>query len=466
MTPSDALFWYAESVLPEFRPIIAGLYLLDRAPDPQRIEAGADLALALVPRLRQRVIEAPLQLGLPEWVEDEHFDRAYHLRHLSLPAPGTQRQLLDLAATLFATPLDRQRPLWESYWIDGLEGGRSAYFFKTHHSVVDGVGSVALLEALTSADPREPPPRVRRRRGKRKKRERGAATTGARLAALAREQIAGSLGLARRAFGAPFATLAHPRASVETAARVVRGLRGVLADAAARTPPRDPLAVEGSGLSRRLDVAEVPLARLKKIKAPLGVSLNDVVLAALAGALRAYHRERRVHADELVCMVPMNLRGQDERDTLGNRVGVFNVVLPVGEPKVERRLARIVEQTRAAKSDRRGAAAPFLVEALTLLPAPAFRWLGRNAIGRVNVACTNVPGVPTRRWMAGARVDAIYPFASVVEGTPLILALVSYAGQMELGIDTDPEAIPDPHRIALLFEEALADLEKLAARAS
>lgn len=145
---------------------------------------------------------------------------------------------------------------------------------------MDGVGSVALLEALTSSDPEEPPPRVRRRRGKRK---RGAATTGARLAALAREQIAGSFGLARRAFEAPFATLAHPRASAAMAARMVRGLRGVLSDAAARTPPRDPLAVEGSGLSRRLDVAEVPLGRLKKIKEPLGVSLNDLVLAALAG---------------------------------------------------------------------------------------------------------------------------------------------------------------------------------------
>ncbi len=460
MTPTDALFWYAETVMPEFRPIIGGLYVLDRPPDPHQIEVGADAALALVPRLRQRVIDAPLQLALPEWVEDEHFDRAYHLRHLSLPAPGTLRQLLDLVATLFATPLDRQRPLWESYWIDGVEGERSAYFFKTHHSVVDGVGSVAILEALTAAGPNDPPPRVVRRRGSRRG---SAGSTGARLASLARDRIAGSIGLARRALEAPFAVLGHPLASAETAARVVRGLRGVLADASVRTDGRDPLAVKGAGLSRRLDVGEVSLERLRKIKAPLGVSVNDVVLAALAGTLHAYHRERRVHADELVCMVPMNLRGRDERDTLGNRVGMFNIALPVGEPRPERRLACIVEQTRAAKADRRGAAAPFLVEALTLLPGPVFRWIARRAVGRVNVACTNVPGVPTRRWMAGARVDAIYPFASVVEGTPLILAMVSYAGQMEIGIDTDPEAIPDPHRITLLFENALVELERLAA---
>lgn len=459
MTPTDALFWYAESVLPEFRPIIGGLYLLDRPPDPGRIESGADAALALVPRLRQRVIDAPLQLGLPEWVEDEHFDRSYHLRHVSLPAPGTQRQLLDLLATVFATPLDRQRPLWESYWIDGLQGGRSAYFFKTHHSVVDGVGSIAILEALTADGPDTPPPRVVRPR---RPRRRISVSTGARLAALAEDQIAGSIRLVRRALEAPFALAAHPLQSAESVARVLRGLRGVLSDAAAAPPSRDPLAVAGSGLSRRLDVASVSLERLRKIKAPLGVSLNDLVLTALTGALRAYHRERRVHADELVCMVPMNLRGRDERDALGNRVGMFNIRLPVGEARPEQRLARIVEQTRAAKSDRRGAAAPILVEALTLLPGAAFRWIARHAIGRVNVSLTNVPGVPVQRWMAGARVDAIYGFASVVEGTPLIVAMVSYAGEMEIGIDTDPEAIPDPHRIAELFEEALAELERLA----
>ena len=107
MAATDALFWYAESALPEFRPIIAGLYGLDRAAIAEQIEAGVELAIALVPRLRQRVVEAPLHLGLPEWIEDPHFDRSYHLRHVALPAPGGERELLDLVAALFATPLDR-----------------------------------------------------------------------------------------------------------------------------------------------------------------------------------------------------------------------------------------------------------------------------------------------------------------------------------------------------------------------
>jgi hypothetical protein len=137
MAPTDALFWYAEAALPIFRPIIGGLYILDRTPQAERVEASLDAAMALVPRLRQRVVEVPFGLGLPEWAEDPHFDRSYHLRHLGSPQPGTLRQLLDLTATLLATPLDRERPLWEAYWFDGLEGGRAAYFFKMHHSLVD-----------------------------------------------------------------------------------------------------------------------------------------------------------------------------------------------------------------------------------------------------------------------------------------------------------------------------------------
>ena len=461
MAATDALFWYAESALPEFRPIIAGLFGLDRAAIAEQIEASVASAIALVPRLRQRVVEAPLHLGLPEWIEDPHFDLSYHLRHISLPEPGGERELLDLIAALFATPLDRQRPLWEATWIDGLAGGRSAFLIKLHHSVVDGVGSAAILDALTTSDPGASPRRIPHA-----KRSRVAPlpSAAARLAALALDQARGSARLAGRALGVPLEAIANPREGLEAAVRVARGLWGMVADVS-RPVAHDPLAVPGSGLSRRLDISEVSIERLRKIKSPLGVTINDVVLAALSGALHAYHRERRVHADALSCLVPMNLRGRDERDALGNRVGMFTIALPVGEKQTARRLARIVEQTRAAKLDRRGAAAPLLVEALTLLPGAVLRLLARGALGRVNVACTNVPGTRHPRWMAGARIESIHPFASVVEGTPLVMALLSYAGKMEIGIDTDPEAIPDPQRIAALFAAALDELETLADRA-
>lgn len=455
MAPTDALFWYAERALPELRPIIAGLYVLAHPPDAAAARATLEAALAHVPRLRQRVVEAPGDLGLPEWVDDPHLDLDYHLRHVSLPPPGSRRALLDLAGALFATPLDRQRPLWEATWIDGLEGGRSACLFKLHHAVVDGVGSIAILDALTA------PPGHRPRRPRRPSR-RAPPAPGLleRAAALVGDQAEAAVRLAWRGARAPVAALLDPREALAGAGRTLRGLRGLLDDLRAEAPV-DPLAVPGAGLSRRLDVDELSLARLRAIKAGFDVTLNDLVLAALAGALGAYHRERRVHADTLACLVPMNLRASGERDALGNRVGMFRIALPVGERDPRRRLERIVAQTRAAKADRRGAAAPLLVEALALLPGPAMRWVARRALGRVNVACTNVPGVAERRALAGVPIESIFPFASVVEGTPLVVALLSYGEHLEVGVDSDPEAIPDPHRITALFEAALAEYEKL-----
>jgi diacylglycerol O-acyltransferase len=455
MAPSDALFWYAEEALPQFRATIAGLYVLDGVPDAKRLAAALDAAIALVPRLRQRVLAVPLHLGLPEWVDDPHFDRRYHLRHVSAAPPGDERHLLDLAATLFATPFDRERPLWEATWIEGLAGGRSAYFFKMHHSMVDGVGSVAILRAITQAAPDEAPPRVRRWRPQ------PLPGRSEQLAALARDNASAALGLVDRALSGLWGAVTHPGEAIEGAARTLRGVRGMVTDAL-QPAAKDPLAGNTSGLSRRFDVLDVPIDRLRKIKAPLGATINDLVLTALAGALGTYHRGRGHPLEALKCMVPMNLRARDERDVMGNRVGMFNVQLPIGERRPMRRLAEIQAQTRAAKEDQRGAAGPLFVELLTALPGGAFRLLARQALGQVNVSCTNVPGARERRYMGGAAVEAIYPFASVVQGTPLVMALLSYAGTMHVGLDTDPEAVPDPERIAALFVAELDALEALA----
>ncbi len=462
MTPSDALFWYAETALPIFRPIIAGLYVLDGHPKPGGIEAACDAVIDLVPRLRQRVVEAPLHLGLPEWEDDEHFDKEYHLRHVGVAAPGGMRDLLDLAATLLATPLDRERPLWEAYWIDGLEGGRSAFFLKMHHCVVDGVGSLRILNGLTQ------PSRNSRRRasvGRRRKAQQVSKDIASRLAAMAVDNARASADLALRAARAPLGWIRDPRGTTEEIGRLARGVRGVIEDAS-RPVVEDPLAKSCSGLSRRLDTMDIPIERLKAIKQPLGATINDVVLAALAGALGAYHRKHHASVKVLNCLVPMNLRNRDEKDNLGNRVGMINIALPVGEKSPRLRLKNIIAQTRAAKTDQRGALYPFLMQALTVVPGAAFKWLARNSLGRINVACTNVPGLPDTRYMAGAKVEAIYPFVSVVEGTPLGIALLSYDGRMDVGIDTDPEAIPDPHEISTLLGAALEELEALGQRRS
>ena len=456
MAPSDALFWYAESALPNLRPVIGGLYVIDGVPEPARFAASIDAAMKAVPRLRQRVVEVPYQVGLPEWVEDAHFDRAYHVRHLSLPAPGALRDLLDVTAQIFESPLDRERPLWDVTLLDGLEGGRSALVLRMHHAVVDGVGSIAIFNAMTQATKDAAPPRVVRTRRARPRAE------GTGLAGFAVDQLSA---VGRTLAGAalwPLQAAADPAASIDRLQRTVRGLRGVVADAS-HPLIRDPLLKKStSGLSRRFDVMKVSIDRLREIKQPLGATLNDVVLAALAGCVHAYHRERRVRVDVLNCMVPMSLRGRSEGGDLGNRVGMFSILLPVGEKDPAKRLARILEQTHRAKSDKRSAAYPMLMEVLSLLPGAAFRVLARQSLGRVNLVCTNVPGVPEPRFLAGAAIEAVYPLVAIVEGTPLIVALLSYGGDMNIGIDTDPEAIPDPHRLGELLAAAVDELEQLA----
>jgi len=460
MTPTDALFWYAESALPNLRPVIGALQILDRPPDLERLHTCFDAVLDVLPRLRQRVVEVPLNLGLPEWVNDPHFDRSYHFRHISLPAPGGQRELLDLASQIFATPLDRERPLWDATLIDGLERGRSALLFRMHHSVADGVGSIAIFAALTQSDRDAAPPKViRRRRNSR----RGRSETNGRgsLVGLALDNLGNVGRMLADAARLPLEALTQPAETLEWLQRTARGLRGVLADAAQPMVP-DPLLQSTSGVSRRLDVTNVSIARLRAIKEPLGVTLNDIVLTAVAGCIHAYHRERRVRVDALNCMVPMSLRGSSERDRLGNRVGMFNIRLPVGEADPEIRLADIVAQTHAAKNDKRGAAYPALIQGLTLVPPAAFRLIARQALGRVNLVCTNVPGIAERRYMAGAAIEASYPLVAIVEGTPLAIALLSYDGRLDIGIDTDPEAIPDPHRLGTLLAAAFDELEALA----
>lgn len=459
MTPTDALFWFTESALPSFRPIIAGLYLLDRTPEVDRLARGARAAVAAVPRLHQRVREGPLGMGLPEWVDDPHMDLDYHLRHVTLPAPGTREHLLELVAKLIATPLDRERPLWENTWIDGLDGGRAAYLIKLHHSLVDGVGSAAILNAITQAERDD---EVLRVRGARRKARAGRepALLG-RMAGLAADQARASASLARGSLAAAGRLLREPRASLDDLARSARSLRGVVEDLL-QPSVADPLVGSTAGISRRLDVAEVPLERLRKIKAPLDATLNDVVLAVFAGALGAYHREHHAGVEHLNCMVPVNLRSRSERDGLGNRVGTFAVRLPVGEKRADVRLREIVAQTRAAKEDERGATFAGFAQILPLVPEVAYRWVARRSLGKVNVVCTNVPGTPQRRYMAGAAIEAIYPFASPVEGTPVILALLSYAGVLHLGLDTDPEAIPDPRHLMALIEQEIGAMEELA----
>jgi diacylglycerol O-acyltransferase / wax synthase len=455
MLPTDALFWYVEEAVPELRPLVAGLLMLDRRPNHERLRACVERWVARLPRLRQRVVEAPLHLALPEWEDDPHFELDYHARQVILPEPATERHLLDFAAAVFATPLDHMRPLWEAYLIEGLEGGRAACFFKVHHAVMDGVGSLTVFDALTQANrleavhvPRHLP-------------HPPAGSPAPRFGRLVRDaagNVAAGVGAAAMSSAG---ALLRPGEVAGEMVRAVRGVRGMIADLTAPAT-YDPLAQASTGIGRRLDAMVLSLPRLQRIKVALGATLNDVVLTAVSGAVGRYHVHRKVHLDELHCMVPMSLRPDDERDTLGNRVGAFNVALPVGELNPSVRLARIQRQTQRAKSDHRAATYPLMMRAMAMLPGFAYRLLAQSVTGQINLICTNMPGPAARRYLAGAKVEAIYPFAPVAEGTPLSIALMSYGETCGVGIDTDPAAIPDPELLSHYLAAAVDEIEARA----
>jgi WS/DGAT/MGAT family acyltransferase len=457
MLPTDALFWYAEAATPDLRPLVAGLLMLDRRPDHDRLRASVERWIARIPRLRQRVVEAPLHLALPEWEDDPHFELEYHAREVALPEPATQRHLLDFVGAVFATPLDPLRPLWEAYLIEGLEGDRAACFFKVHHAVMDGVGSLAVFDAFTQAH-RAEPVRVPRALPMRPP---GAASR--RLARLVRDTITTAAGGVGDALAMSARAALSPGEVIGDVGRAVRGAWGLLSDLRAEAPA-DPLTRASTGIGRRLDGMTLSLPRLLRLADALDCTLNDVVLTAVSGAVGRYYAHRKIHVAELRCLVPMSLRQTADRRALGNRVGAFNVALPIGEADPLKRLAHIQHQTRAAKGDRRSAVYPLVMRVLAVLPGFAYRLMAETATSHLNLICTNMPGPPAQRYLAGAKVEAIYPFAPVAHGVPLSIALLSYGDTYGIGIDTDPAAIPDPEVLHRYLAAAVDNIEHRALR--
>jgi len=271
----------------------------------------------------------------------------------------------------------------------------------------------------------------------------------------AREAVTGIGGLA----SSLVQSLLDPAATLNGWVRSAEKLGTMLGDM--MSPPiSDPLAARCTGIGRRLDGVSFSLARLRAIKTALGISLNDLALTSVAGAVARYHEHIGLFLDEVNCIVPMSLREDHERHALGNRVGAFTVRLPVGEPDPLARVERIHHQTRTAKGNRHGTAYQALLQAIAIVPAFGFRALAQQAAGRVHLICSNVPGPTTHRYLGGARIEAVHPFAPVMLGVPLSIAMVSYGESFAIGIDSDPAAIPDPERLTSYLTQEIDEIER------
>ena len=395
-----------------------------------------------VPRLRQRIMEVPCDQGRPVWIDDEHFDIDYHVRLTALPRPGDDDQLATLMSRLQALPLDRARPLWEMWFVDGLAHEDVALIIKTHHALGDGIANVDLALALVDLEPDppadEPAPEWS---------PRPAPSPGQLLNEAIRDQLGRPTRMARALLGAA----RDPRPAIGAAGNVGRTVANFLAK-----PPPAPWNVPVSA-HRRWVSASVPMEEVRSVRARHEVSINDVVLAACSGALRTFlveHGDDHVDHRVVKAMVPVSLRGKDQHgDTLGNLVSLIIVDLPVDEPSPVARLERVHDVTSALKGSGLVDGAQRILDiadAITPLAGPLTRYVSRSI--PMNLVITNVPGPPVPLYLCGARFLRIFPYVEVIDNEGLTIAVVSYDDHLHFGITADRDVMADLGEVAASIE--------------
>ncbi|HEY3728768.1 MAG TPA: wax ester/triacylglycerol synthase family O-acyltransferase [Solirubrobacteraceae bacterium] len=455
LTGLDASFLHLERDSAHMH--VAGCMVFEgTAPAYDEFVAHVFSRLHLVPRYRQRLAFVPLGQGRPVWVDDPHFNVNFHVRHSALPLPGGDEQLKRLAGRVFSQSLDRTRPLWELWLVEGLSDDRFAVLSKTHHALVDGVSGVDIATVLfdTSAEPmpvaapeREWVPRP--------------LPSSAQLLAdalLERATVPGEIVRGVRA------TLRGPRHVAGRMAQTLGGV-GAIAKAGLQAAPPSPFNVR-IGPHRRFTWVRGELTEFKAVKNALGGTVNDVVLAAVAGALGRYLRLHGESTEDLVlrAMVPVSVRADVERGALGNRVAAMWARLPVGVHDPVQRLLTIAREMDGLKDSGQAVGAQVLTELTGFAPptimAQAARLQARQRL--FNVVVTNVPGPQLPLYMLSRRLEAMYPMVPLAENQALGIAIMSYDGQLNFGLNADYDAMGD---LEALAEELRASIEELVAAA-
>lgn len=436
------------------------------APSQAELREHVRTRLHLLPSFRRRLATPPLGLGRPFWVDDPDFELDRHLKRFSLAAPGSEQQFRELVDRVLAEPLERSRPLWQLCLIEGLEGGRFGLIYRVHHALADGFSAVdiaALLfdfkpsparaaaegESFPAGDQRDPwQPQPSPSQGR-----------------LAMEAVRG-LGGALRVSGRWLAgAVRKPSRAGAAVAEGAAGLREV-AVAMARRAPRSPLNEE-IGPGRRYAWVSIDLAEMRRIKEGMGGTVNDVALAVCTGALRGWLIETGfpIAPDmELKALVPVSLRAEEERGTLGNRLTALRGPLPVGIDDPVGRMRRISDEMRRLKGSRQALGAQTIwrindwfrdfAPPLILAPTAAINFSTRI----FNVLITNFPGPQTPLHLLGREMVGVYPVGFLARRHRLAIAIISYNGALNIGLLSDAEAGPDPDRLAERLEAAVAEL--------
>ena len=452
LSPLDVSFLYLEEPT---TPMHVGGVVLFQQPeggfDYDRLRHLIEARIALVPRYRQKVRTVPGRLANPVWIDDEEFDVGYHVRRSALPRPGTDAQLRDLVGRLMSRPLDRNRPLWEMYLVEGLQGGRFALLTKTHHAMVDGAGALDIGQVILDTspipeptetvhwEPRRPPSDVE----------------------LVSEAVSEVLRSPAAAIDSLRSGAIDVRETTERFARRAAGLAAALITVA-RPPSANPLNAS-IGEARRFGMVPMRLDDFKAVRRQHGGTINDVVLAVVAGALREWMMMRGESVSSRTAvraLVPVGVR--PEGPTSGNHIAAFLVDLPVGEPQPIVRLHRVSYEMEQLKATGQMVGAQALVGIAGFTPpslhAAAARTVNDWSRRMFNLVVTNVPGPQFPVYAGGALMLGAYPVVPLAKGQAVSIGLTSYDGGMYFGLNADRDAMNDVDVLAECLENALAEL--------
>ncbi|MGN6868912.1 MAG: WS/DGAT/MGAT family O-acyltransferase [Solirubrobacteraceae bacterium] len=412
--------------------------------------------LHLVPRYRQKLTTPPLETGRPLWVDDPDFNLEYHVRHTALPSPGSEEQLLLLAGRIASQQLDRSKPLWENWLIEGLEGDRWALISKTHHALVDGISGVDLASVLLDLErtPQRPAEDLEPWQPKPEP------SPAALVAAGARGMVNVAGGLISRAVGAA----GRPGTSLAVARDAAEGL-GEIVWAGLNPAPETPLNVE-IGPHRRYAVVRHQLDDYKTVKNAFGGTVNDVVLTVVSGALARWLHSRGVRTEglEMRALVPVSVRTESHRGTLGNQLTVMRGPLPVYIRDPVARLRFVRRAMDGLKESKQAVGAATLAAVNNLAPPTILAQASRlNFSTRLfNLLVTNIPGPQFPLYVLGRRLEDLFPLAFLPKNHALAVAIRSYDGGIDYGLLADYDALPDIDVIADGIDAALRELLEAA----
>ncbi len=450
MSDVEAMMWNVEKD-PYLNSTFGSVTILDQSPDLERLRRRLLRMVSQIPRLHQRVVPALGRLAPPEWQDDPDFAIDYHLRHVSLPPPGTMRQLLDLATQTIHDPFDRTRPLWEFVVIEGLEGGRAAMVQKMHHTITDGEGGIRMSEqfiditrdapdideiTITSAPP--PPD--------------------AHIFETAAETFAHSwrrtLGITQRAVAETTDAILHPMKLVNLPGDVIEMARSTVRQVTVTDPAHSPLWTNRS-LQRRLEVLDVDFDDAYRAAKALGGSLNDFFVTGAAGGAGAYHRALGVEVETLRMAMPVSTR--KDKAAGGNSFVPTRELVPAGIEDPVERFAAVHEVLNITKGEKVLGVVEGMAGVMNVLPTSVLVRFARQQVETVDFTTSNVRAANFDLFVAGALIEGTYPLGPL-GGTAFNLTMMSYGGHLNMGLHLDSGAVTDPALLRTCIAESFAEL--------